>query len=207
MSSSKTAPSPTLCAVKIGLISDIHCNLGGLLGALRELSDCEEILCAGDLLYQYRFPQAVLGLLNERGVRAIVGNHDRTILCTPSHPLRASVDPVALAYLAEIPRMLSLNLDGVRVAVFHGAPWDDPDSTSATYIYPENQDALRRVAQVDADVVVLGHTHRGFAVRVDGTLIVNPGSCGEPRDGTDLLSCAVLDTRDGQVEFSQMAAR
>ncbi len=182
-------------------MSDIHCNLEGLQGALGELADCEELLCAGDLLYQYRFSTEVLSLLKDRGVRAIVGNHDRTILHTPAHPLRASVDPAALDYLATIPLTLSLELDGLRVAMFHGAPWDDPSSISATYIYPENQSDLCRVAHVDADVVVLGHTHRAFATRINSTLIVNPGSCGEPRDGTDLLSCAVLDTTDGQAEF------
>lgn len=189
--------------MKVGLISDIHCNLVGLREALHQLSDCEEVLCAGDLLYQYRFSVDVLALLKQHDVRSIVGNHDKTILYTPAHPLleSSSVDPAYLRYLAELPHTLELELDGVRIAMFHGAPWDDHDSASAHYVYPENQDDMRRVAQADADVVVLGHTHRPFAVRVADTLIVNPGSCGECRDGSGLLSCAMLETGDGRVEF------
>jgi putative phosphoesterase len=182
-------------------MSDIHCNLEGLEGALARLSDCDTILCAGDLMYQYRFSTDVLALLEDHGVQAITGNHDRTILQTPSHPLREKIDPAALEWLGAVPRTLRLELDGVRIAMFHGAPWDDPEEIACTYVFPDNKPLLRQAAQADADVVVLGHTHRAFATRIAKTLIVNPGSCGESRDGTNLLSCAVFDTVDGDVDF------
>src|SRR5207249_2200026 len=110
-------------------------------------------------------------------------------------------DPALLDYLAGLPNSLSLERDGLRIAVFHGAPWDDPGDTSAHYVYANNTRDLRRVAEVEADVVILGHTHRPFALKVDSTLIVNPGSCDDPRDGTNLLSCAVLETEARTVEF------
>jgi putative phosphoesterase len=94
-----------------------------------------------------------------------------------------------------------LTLDGIRIAMFHGAPWDDPRGTSASYLYPDDEQQLRRLAQVEADVIVLGHTHRAFAKSVDEVLVVNPGSCGEARDGTRNLTCAILDTASREVEF------
>jgi putative phosphoesterase len=185
------------------LISDIHCNLAGLQEALALLADCDEVLCAGDLMYQYRFSNDVLRHLAERRVHAIVGNHDKTILYTPGFPLRTSpsVDPERLGYLAGLPHELMLTLDGIRIAMFHGAPWDDPRGTSASYLYPDDEQQLRRLAQVEADVIVLGHTHRAFAKSVDEVLVVNPGSCGEARDGTRNLTCAILDTASREVEF------
>ena len=104
--------------MKLGLFSDIHCNLGGLERALQLLDDCDELLCAGDLLYQYRFSGEVLALLREHRVHTIVGNHDKTILYTPSHPLRASpsVDPTELQFLAGLPNSLALELGGTLSA-------------------------------------------------------------------------------------------
>jgi len=66
--------------VKLGLFSDIHCNVRGLERALQLLDDCDELLCAGGLLYQYRFSGEVLALLRQHRGHAIVGNHDKTIL-------------------------------------------------------------------------------------------------------------------------------
>ena len=59
----------------------------------------------------------------------------------------------------------------------------------------------QRVSDNDADFVVLGHTHRAFSTRVGNTLVVNPGSCGEPRDASGTYSCAALDVTSGEVEF------
>ena len=189
--------------MQIGLISDIHCNQPGLERALELLEDCEEILCAGDILYQYRFSNDVLALLRQRGVHAIVGNHDRVVLYSPAHPLRSSpsIDPLCLDYLATLPNELTIDLGGVRIAMFHGSPWDNAEANTANYIYPNDRRQLQRMTEVDADVIVLGHTHIAFSERVGDKLIVNPGSCGESRDGTNQLSCAVLDSATREVEF------
>ncbi len=190
--------------MRIGLVSDVHCNVPALTRALELLDDCAEVLCAGDLIYQFRFSNDILALLRERNVRSIVGNHDKSILVTPDHPLRSSptVEPAELHYLASLPSRLTLQLPGIKLAMFHGAPWDDDAEPHAYYVYPQHrQDMARVAAEADADVVVLGHSHLPFAVEVSGTLIVNPGSCGEPCPGTGLPSCAALDVATGEVEF------
>src|SRR5437016_4114550 len=181
--------------MKLGLVSDIHCNLAGLERALDLLADCDELVCAGDILYQYRFSNPVLTLLRERGFHAIVGNHDNTVLYAPGLSLRTSptVDADCMQYLAGLPDRLVLDYGNRRVAVFHGAPWDEPRATSAYYLFPEDTQHLARLAEVDADFIVLGHTHRAFSAEVGRTLVVNPGSCGEPRDAKQTYSCAALD--------------
>ena len=189
--------------MNIGLISDIHCNLSGFRSALDLLSDCDEILCAGDLLYQYRFSNEVLELIQEHGVRAIVGNHDKTILHTPFHPLRDSptIDASQMRYLAELPSELIIDLGGLRLAMFHGSPWDEAGSIQAQYVYPTDHSTLRRMSNVEADVIVLGHTHIPFHMTVGQALVVNSGSCGECRDGTETLSCMRLDTATREIEL------
>jgi protein phosphatase len=85
--------------------------------------------------------------------------------------------------------------------MFHGAPWDNDDEPHAHYIYPQNRADLKRVAEVEADIIVLGHAHVPYAVRVGERLVVNPGTCGEPCPGSSLHSCAALDVATGEVEF------
>jgi len=189
--------------VKIGLVSDIHCHLDALEQALDLLDDCDDVLCAGDIVYQYRFSNDVLALLDKRGVRSILGNHDKIVLYHPNHPIRTSpsIDPAWLTYLGGLPKDLSLTRDGVRLRMFHGSPWDDDLGRVTPYIYPQSREDLRRLEEVEADVIVLGHTHVPFLHQTRHALIVNPGSCSEPRDGTLEPCCAVLNTTNLDVEF------
>ena len=190
--------------LKIGLISDIHSNVRGLERSLALLEDCEEVLCAGDLLCLYRFSSEVLSLLRDHHVHAIVGNHDKTILYAPEHPLRSSpsVNRADLQYLSNLPEALSLSLGGLRIAMFHGSPWDEEQTTAAYYVYPSVRKDILRVRSYESDIIVLGHTHQSFCKRGQGeTIVVNPGSCGESRDPSGLLTCAMLDTGSGHVEF------
>jgi predicted phosphodiesterase len=78
--------------VKIGLISDIHCSVDGLCAALDVLADCDEVIRAGDIMFQYRFSNDLAAQLESAGVRCIVGNHDKSILHLPNHPLPFASD-------------------------------------------------------------------------------------------------------------------
>lgn len=189
--------------VKIGFVSDIHCNVVGLRAALDLLADCDQILCAGDLMLQYRFSNEVPAVLSSAGVQSIVGNHDKTILHVPNHPLRSSpaVESRWLQYVSELPDRLTVDVQGVRIVVTHGAPWDAAGAIESTYVYPHDDQRLARMREVDADVVVLGHTHVPMIEQVGSVRVLNPGSCGIPSGATPQVSCAVLnlDTLDAQV--------
>jgi putative phosphoesterase len=64
------------------------------------------------------------------------------------------------------------------------------------FVTHRDRDAVRAFGEYD--VVVHGHTHRRRRERIEGTLVVNPGSASEPRDGLP-ASVAVLDLGDGFV--------
>jgi putative phosphoesterase len=194
--------------VKIGLISDIHCNVEGLRAALDVLADCDEVVCAGDVMFQYRFSNELAALLESAGIRAVVGNHDKSILQLPNHPLRASpsVEPGRLAYLANLPEQLTFELAGMRILVAHGAPWDPPGAIEATYVYPHDTQRLGRMRHVEADVIVLGHTHVPMAERVANRLVINPGSCGVPTGARRELTCMSLDLATLEAELHAFAS-
>ena len=186
-------------SLKLGLVADIHCNVRGLTAALAALDDCEEILCAGDLMLQYRWEPEILGLLKRRGAHVIQGNHDLSLCESASAGWMPSPD--GLEDLAQMPLCLKLKLGGCRVAVHHGSPWDRPQDGIFASIFPSQRAELERAA-AGADVVLLGHTHVPMAIQVGGATIVNPGSCGDPsRDAHRVHTCASIDIDSRQVSF------
>ena len=63
---SMTASSASdTAAMRIGIVSDIHCNHEALRIALDRMGDVDELLCAGDAVYQFRFSNEVMQLLRE----------------------------------------------------------------------------------------------------------------------------------------------
>src|SRR5262249_62255484 len=53
----------------------------------------------------------------------------------------------------------------------------------------------RRLRDVDADVICVGHTHQPYVTEVGSKLVVNPGSIGQPRDGDPRGAYAVIENR------------
>ena len=52
--------------MKLGIVSDIHCNACGLMQALQAMGEVDELICLGDSIYEYRFSNEVVHLLRER---------------------------------------------------------------------------------------------------------------------------------------------
>ena len=186
--------------MKLGLIADVHGNIDGLRLALDRLGDADELVCAGDAVYQFRFSNDTIALLRERGARYILGNHERVLLSPAGEPARTrpGVQRELLDYMAAQPYHAEAQVNGRKFVVVHGSPFDPHDE----YLYP-NSPNLQKLAQIDADYIVLGHTHYHMAERVGRALVINPGSAGEPRDHRNgfQLSCALLDTESGEVVF------
>src|SRR5688572_4845283 len=100
--------------MRIGIVSDIHCNAQGLAQALELMGNVDEVICAGDTIYQYRFSNDVIRLLRERGARTILGNHEEIFLSSQGDRARSSptVDQRELAWIAERPLDLRVRLNG-----------------------------------------------------------------------------------------------
>jgi putative phosphoesterase len=184
--------------LRIGVISDIHGNVAGLGRALERMGDVDELLCAGDVVEQFRFSNEAVALLRERGARCVLGNHDLVLLSPHGERARsaAHIDPNLVQWLAEQPTSLELDVDGKRLLLTHASPF----APYTEYIYPHSPD-LQRMQGLDVDYVVLGHTHVQMVKRVGRPLVINPGSVGQARDHSNgrQLSYAVLDTASDEV--------
>jgi predicted phosphodiesterase len=80
----------------------------------------------------------------------------------------------------------------------HGSPRDPLDEYA-----PADADFwARRLQNIEADVVCVGHTHQPYVLEVGGRLVINPGSVGQPRDGDPRASYAVIE--DNKVELKRV---
>jgi|SoiMethySBSTD1v2_1073268.scaffolds.fasta_scaffold770900_2 putative phosphoesterase len=197
--------------MRLGLISDVHGNLAALEAVLAELdaAGVDAIVFAGDAVSYYPAVNETLDLLRARVRWAITGNHDCYFL--GRLPMPPQVVPIAnpghferamsaenRAWLGALPAEQDLVIDGVRVMLRHGSPWAIEE-----YIYPDHGH-FERFAPLEADLVVLGHTHRPFVRDVGPVRLVNPGSVGQPRDGDPRASTAVVDLPGRDVELRRV---
>jgi putative phosphoesterase len=184
--------------VRIGIVSDLHCNHRGLLRALDIIGEVDELICLGDSIYEYRFSNEVVATLKDRGARVILGNHEEGFLGPQGVRARQPewIDRHLLEWLAARPQRLALELGGKKLLLVHSTPWEP----RGAYVYPHSS-LLERFADAEADFVLYGHTHHQLVRRVGRVLVINPGSAGEARDSRNgrQLSCAVLDTASEEV--------
>jgi predicted phosphodiesterase len=90
-------------------------------------------------------------------------------------------------YLLSIEQCAKFESADTRVAVCHGSI-----GSVIEYVYEDDtRDSM--LSSVDADILILGHTHIPYMKKFGSGLILNPGSVGQPRDGNPRGSLAVID--------------
>lgn len=193
----------------IALISDIHGNLPALKVVLEEIGDADLTLCAGDLVGYNPWPNEVIWEIRRRNIPCIRGNHDRAVIygdyshfnpyaATALEWTRGVLTGANLEYIYSLKGSMLVEYYGRRIAVHHGAPFDEDD-----YVYPEEaDDSLLRYD--NPDLLVLGHTHVPFIKKFENGIIINPGSVGQPRDGDPRASFALVDFDKGIYEIRRV---
>jgi putative phosphoesterase len=190
--------------VRIGILADVHCHHVALAAAIEELErdGVDEILLAGDAHYEYRLSNEVAELMRTHGVRAVQGNHEAMLL--GAHGARALASPTVRAanrqYVQDTPTSLRVQVDGRSLLMLHASPWPPYNQ----YLYPDDP-LWQRCAELDADYLVLGHTHVPMTERIGRTLVLNPGSLAYSRapGPVEDITYLVLDTSDDEVTLVQ----
>ncbi|MCW8828692.1 MAG: metallophosphatase family protein [Gammaproteobacteria bacterium] len=184
-------------STRIGLISDIHASVAPLGEALAIFAreQVSQILCPGDIAGYGEELTGCVALLQQAGVKVVVGNHDRW------HVEDGEDGREELAFMAGLPVALSLAIAGKRLYLVHASPPDSDmggikllDETGA--LIPSALSAWReRLKGLGHEVLVVGHTHQVFAEQLGDTLVINPGSTAFNH------SCAILHLPECRVEW------
>jgi predicted phosphodiesterase len=105
----------------------------------------------------------------------IRGNADRDL---DDAWIEQRLGPERLRWLQSLPEQLELDIDGLgRVLFCHGSPRSDEEMLLRT---ASDERLAMILADVEADVVVCGHTHMQFDRAFGDKRVVNAGSIGLP---------------------------
>ena len=202
--------------MRIALISDVHSNLAALEAVLADAraNGAQQYICAGDVVGFGPEPKACVDLVRGMCQVVVSGNADRALgagedprvspdlagLARVAEELgRAQLEPGDVSWLRGLGHEAGLYLSGRELYIVHGSPWDP----LFTGVRPDaDPDKLRMgFMTIDADFIVLGHTHRQMVLRdvLERSVLINPGTVGFPLDGDPRAAYSLLDTEDGSV--------
>jgi predicted phosphodiesterase len=209
------------------ILSDIHANWEALEAVLADADgDYETICCLGDIVGYGADPNRVAEWVRENCARVIRGNHDKAC-CGLEEP--ALFNPAARAavdwtfdrlreqnrkYLRELPQG---PMDLGDFLIVHGSVLDEDE-----YLI-DLSDAAGQFAAAQGRLVFFGHTHvqggfflrsangaaavepshspNGLTFREGDSMLVNPGSVGQPRDLIWEAGYALYDSQTRSIEY------
>lgn len=212
--------------MRLAILSDIHGNFDALQQVLEDAAQCQvdHMVCLGDCIGYGPEPEAVIAEIRRHHIPAIIGNHemavyDRIHLNWFNPMARRSLEMTltmlsddSLAYIQQLPYSRVM-FDSRFV---HGFP---PDSAQ-TYLFQVSSHELKQtLATMTEPVCFIGHTHDLEVIRYDGRQLdrrplrkgvtplvpgnrhlVNVGSVGQPRDGTNHAKYVIWDLDQARIE-------
>jgi putative phosphoesterase len=177
--------------MKIVIISDLHANCEAL-SALPETYD--ELWVLGDIVNYGPQPKETVEFVRNNASVTVRGNHDHAVgydtdsRCTPAYAGMAeetrqfSLSALSNSdkeFLRNLPLSVVTQRNETRFYLCHAMPSDPLYGYCPRDSEQWEQEALR----VQADFILVGHTHTPFIRQAGGKTIVNPGSLGQPKTG------------------------
>ncbi len=187
--------------MKTLILSDIHANIIALEAILAAEPDCDQIVCAGDLVDYGPFPNETLQCIRQHNVQCVAGNHDQYVLellngdlpYVPgtwlNHNTKA-LDDEHIDFLRQLPMADTFMHAQTRWGLVHA--YQDYDTIlSAGQFRAFTQATFGQ----GLERLVFGHTHRQARHYVSNDLMwLNPGSVSyrRPDDPDQSAHYAVL---------------
>lgn len=196
--------------MRILVLADIHSNWSALAAVQEPFDAC---LFVGDLVDYGTDPVPCIDWIKKNATASVRGNHDHAVAQRISvkktsglHRLAAATRPLhwkllnglQMKLLTRLPVTRKLTLDDKRFYLVHATPRDPFDE----YLRADKAAWKSRLKGIDADFVLVGHTHIPFSLQLDGLTVINPGSVGQPRDGDPRASYAIIE--NGKVELRRV---
>ena len=213
--------------MQIAVVSDIHSNLAALETVLAAIDQEEpdEIWCLGDVVGYGPKPNECCALVRARADICLGGNHDLAVRGTIDLDEFSGDAAVAARWTAGVLTEESLAfLEALEPQGERAEHRPLPRQRARPGLGVR---ALRRGRRRDArteprPIVLVGHSHvalevqwiddaldgglapAGTEVQLDGRVLLNPGSVGQPRDGDPRAAYLLLDLDGGTAAFHRV---
>ncbi len=205
--------------MKILVCSDIHGNVHAQERVIKS-EQFDKSIFLGDIVDYGPKPSEAIDLIRDNFDTVVQGNHDyaaatgRDCMCSQeNHDLSVytrekitmqTVGKNDMAYLASLPKSKRIEIGGRTFEINHGSP----ENRLFGYLYPSRVSGSSLTDEngkrTDSDYLLVGHTHHQFAIPMEGMMIINPGSIGQPRDGFPDPSYAIIDTDNWSISLKRV---
>ncbi len=199
--------------MKVAILSDIHGNMHALDAVIKDMKDCERVLCLGDLAMAGPQPKKVIDYIREQKNWSVIqGNTDKLIadfspeiIENLKHKFPVMANALAddykfleedkKEYLRNLPPRMSLEIEGVKILLVHGSPRLNNEDILPNMALKDIEAMLEGVKE---DLIFCGHTHVpcGYQTNKKQT-VVNVGSVGRPMTENAKACYVIADFQDG----------
>ena len=189
--------------MKLGIITDIHNNLLALKTVFEyfEKQHCDKIICCGDLIGIGPYPEETVQFISKLpNLIAVRGKHDDYLVkgmptVIPNeegmeygeiqhHQWEHSLlSESSVNFLKKLPARQDILIENHKISVMHYCT--DQEGKYVKYVSnPSEQDAEIMMADIDSEIVIVGHDHKRTIQKTENKWYINVGSLGCP--GTDI---------------------
>ena len=95
-----------------------------------------------------------------------------------------------------LPKAKTIEAEGLKIGVVHGEVYPRADTQQLVYLAKE----------LDADILVSGHSHQPKIEKTDGVLLINPGSPIVPRLADRTVMLLEINNKEVDVEIIKVGA-
>ncbi|AOT68930.1 metallophosphoesterase family protein [Geosporobacter ferrireducens] len=201
--------------MKIAVISDIHANVEAFKAVIDHMKQqgVEKVIFLGDLVMNGPCPKEVLTMINDLNpIVWIKGNTDNWFEEIDSNfkPNNEREEYIYSLYQyanerlnnEEIRMLLSkpekqlIEIEGVRILCVHGShkSISEPIGIMTPLVNIE-----QLVTEIDADILLCGHTHMPYYASFKGKKIINVGAVSLSLDGEAKASYEILEIKQKNI--------
>lgn len=202
--------------MRIAVIADIHSNIFSLNEVLLDMDNknIDLILCLGDLVGYATFPNEVIDTIRENKILTIKGNYDEAVgemrmVCGCDYPDPTDAQNAGLSlnwtinetrddnreFLNGLPREVKMTFEDKTILFVHGSP-----RLINEYLKENSKEADEVMVDLEADILVCGHTHKPYYKMYGDKMLVNAGSAGKPKTGSPNANYVVIDLMNDNVK-------
>lgn len=195
--------------VRIAVISDVHSNIFALEAVLKDIEkrkNIDEIICLGDIVGYYPFPNECIELIQEKCSVTMLGNHEAGVVGDePAFYFNPTAYQVItwtkenlktknLNWIARLPRKKTIERNGKKIFLVHGSPFQIFDYFDSNNEQQWKQMLKEASEKTKTDMLFVGHTHVPLKSKYKKYYFLNPGSVGQPRNGKPGAYYSIVNT-------------